>query len=98
MIQIATQHERIYNKADVLAALFNRSKQQGLGFLHTEGATDIDAVGAQEIIDEMGLKFDYLRGRVMKVKLDTDELQPWLYDWNNGVGAAASALSGLRAD
>jgi len=82
-------------KADVLAALFNNSKQQGLGFLNSSGQTNIDSEEAQQIIDESGLDFDYLRGRVMKINLEGDKLQIRLYDRDNGEGAAAIALAAL---
>ena len=37
--------------------------------------------------------FDYLNGRVMKIDLSEDMLDPWLYDRDNGEGAAARALT-----
>jgi hypothetical protein len=40
--------------------------------------------------------FDYLRGRVMKVDLSKDAFDPWLYDRDNGAGAAERAVSRLR--
>lgn len=36
--------------------------------------------------------FDYLQGRVMKVDLAGDELDPRLYDRDNGEGAARRAI------
>ena len=37
--------------------------------------------------------FDYLKGRVMKVDLSEDDgFEEWLYDRDNGEGAAQSAL------
>jgi len=44
-----------------------------------------------------GSYFDYLSGRVMKVDLSSDELDPWLYDRDNGQGAAARMINALRA-
>lgn len=83
------------NKAEVLAALYNASKPQGMGFMHytpepmtTEQAADLL---------ERQTYFDYLSGRVMKVDLAGDVLDPWGYDRDNGNGAAARALASLQA-
>lgn len=81
------------NKAEVLAKLFNASKQQGMGFLQTEGATDMSVQSAQTHIDSGQTYFDYLKGRVMKVDLSGDEFSPALYDRDNGQGAAQAALA-----
>lgn len=42
------------------------------------------------------LYFDYLYGRVMKVNITHDEFDPWLYDRDNGNGAAQRAIDNLR--
>ena len=42
--------------------------------------------------------FDYLKGRVMKVDLSGNELDPYLYDRDNGEGAAERVVSGLTPD
>ncbi|GAG30986.1 unnamed protein product, partial [marine sediment metagenome] len=47
---------------------------------------------AQEILDQGHTYFDYLKGRVMKINLSSDELRTALYDRDNGEGAAAQAL------
>jgi hypothetical protein len=86
------------SKAKVLAALFNASRQQGLGFLDSRGASSMSEAEAAKVIDEQGLYFDYLRGRVMKVDLEGDELRPWAYDRDNGSGAAERAIATLRAE
>jgi hypothetical protein len=87
-----------FSKAEVLVALFNYSHQQGLGFLDESGARPLTLPEAQEIIDQrlqgnLGLYFDYLRGRVLKVDLSQDYFNPVLYDRDNGSGAAAAALT-----
>ena len=43
-----------------------------------------------------GNYFDYLQGRVMKVRIQGDELDPRLYDRDNGEGAAEQAIWVLR--
>ena len=100
------------DKAEVLAALYNSSRQQGAGFFHARGKSDMTVEEAREELsmgddhaknfpDRMKagreLYFDYLHGRVMKVDLSRDNLDPRLYDRDNGPGAAAIALSGLLA-
>lgn len=82
------------DKAEVLAALFNASRQQGLGFLDTRGSTGMSTDEAREILKETQ-HFDYLRGRVMKISLDGDELEPRHYDRDNGHGAAEQAIAHL---
>jgi len=81
------------NKGDVLAALYNASKPQGMGFMHYD-PTPMTREEAEELLKET-TDFDYLRGRVMKVDLSKDELNPWCYDRDNGQGAAASAIATL---
>lgn len=79
------------NKAEVLAKLYNASRPLGLGFLQADGK-DMTEAEAQEILDSGQTYFDYIKGRVMKVDLSGDELDPCLYDRDNGQGAAAAAL------
>lgn len=84
------------DKAEVLAALFNASRQQGLGFLDTRGSSGMSTEDAREILTKTQ-HFDYLRGRVMKISLDEDEVQTRLYDRDNGDGAAERAIAHLVA-
>ena len=81
------------DKADVLAALYNRAQTQGLGLLHY--TPEPLAKEEAEALLEMRTYFDYLKGRVMKVELSGDELDPRLYDRDNGQGAAKAALEHL---
>jgi hypothetical protein len=84
------------NKAAVLAALYNASKPQGMGFMHYNPAP-MTVEQAQEILDQSPDKyFDYLAGRVMKTNLSGDELDTWGYDRDNGEGAAAAAIQELQ--
>lgn len=82
------------DKADVLAALYNNSKQQGMGFIDPRGRLPMTRDTASDLL-KLGTYFDYVNGRVMKVELKGDVLNPWLYDRDNGKGAAARALAGL---
>lgn len=83
------------DKADVLAALYNASQPLGLGFLHYT-SDDMTSDEARQLVEQAGEPpcFDYLKGRVMKVRL-TDDFWPGLYDRDNGAGAAARALQPL---
>lgn len=81
------------DRAEVLSKLFNASKPQGLSFLHFT-PEPMTTKQAQAILDQGSYYFDYLEGRVMKIKLAPGaiELDPFLYDRDNGQGAAARAL------
>lgn len=86
------------DKAEVLAALYNSSKQQGMGFMHARGREPMTVEEARvelEAAGQFGSYFDYLHGRVMKVSLREDVLRTGLYDRDNGDGAAARALEPL---
>lgn len=87
------------NKAEVLAALYNRSRQQGMGFLHARGESGMTAEQAQAELDARKDKyFDYLHGRVMKIDLNDDELNTVLYNRDNGQGAAELVIAELRSN
>jgi hypothetical protein len=78
------------DKVKVLQALYERAKPQGMGFLHyTPGP--LPEAEAKACLERHPY-FDYLNGRVMKVDLGKDTLDPRLYDRDNGDGAAERAL------
>lgn len=82
-------------KSAVLAALYNASKPQGLGFLHFD-PTPMTEEEAEDIL-KYGADFDYLKGRVMKVNLGDDAgFDERLYDRDNGTGAAQRAIDRAR--
>ena len=85
-----------YDKAEVLAALYNHAKPQGLGFLHFRPEA-MDKTEAAALLKDYTY-FDYVAGRVMKVDLSGDELNPDLYDRDNGQGAAERAISTLKEE
>ena len=87
------------DKAEVLAALYNGSRQQGMGFLQTRGAEGMTVEQAREELasNERGY-FDYLHGRVMKISLRGEELNTALYNRDNGQGAAESIIEDLRSN
>ncbi len=86
MINIAKK-----DKAEVLAALYNAAKPIGLGIKHFN-LMPMTVEEARSLL-ERTTNFDYIKGRVMKVDLSGNELETWLYDRDNGDGAAAKALA-----
>lgn len=81
------------NKAEVFKALYDKAEVQGMGFLHAV-AGDMSIKEAEETVKNQTY-FDYHHGRVMKVDISGDTLETWLYDRDNGNGAAERALSHL---
>ena len=85
-----------FDKAEVLAALFNNSRAQGMGTLAAGANERMTPAIAQNVIDATPrLYFDYVQGRVLKVDLSGNWLNPYLYDRDIGEGAAARALAPL---
>ncbi len=79
------------DKAEILAALYNNSKVQGMGFLQAK--PDLMTTDeARDLLKETTY-FDYLHGKVMKINLSSSELRPGLYDRDNGQGACAAAIN-----
>lgn len=83
------------DRAEVLAALFNASRQQGMGFIHREGQSQMSVSQAREELRNRS-RFDYLRGRVMKIDLGEEPMFTAMYDRDNGSGAAERIINGLR--
>lgn len=79
------------DKAQVLIALHNNSKPQGMGFLHAT-PEPLTIEEANEALSNQGYYPDYVNGRVIKVDLRGDEFDPRLYDRDNGEGSAERAL------
>jgi len=84
------------NKAEVLAALYNNAKVQGMGFLQADNK-QMTTEEAKTILDESSDKyFDYLKGRVMKIRIAGDEVDTRLYNRDNGDGAAERVIGKLQ--
>lgn len=95
----------------VFAALYNGARPQGMGFLQYD-PTPITAANGQHYIDLQlrqrkaeraqnfyradTLYFDYVLGRVMKVDLSEDFINPSSYDRDNGEGAVELVIRVLR--
>lgn len=83
-------------KSKVLAALFNNARTQGMGILHFNPNHIMDEHEAEEILKK-SKDFDYLEGRVLKVNLSNDDgFEEWLYDRDNGNGAAQRAIDSIK--
>ena len=85
------------NKAKVLNALYMRARTQGMGFLHHIPGDSLSTEDAERLLIEHDYRFDYLRGRVMKVKLSGDSFRTWAYNRDNGEEAAEKVIEILRA-
>ncbi len=82
-----------FDKAAVLAALYNRAKPQGLGLVHYT-PEDMTTEEATKMLKTQTY-FDYVKGRVMKVDLGEDKMSTALYNRDNGTNAAEDALVDL---
>ena len=80
-------------KPEVLAALYNASSPQGLGYLQYDKA-NMTIEEAAELLKSQ-TSFDYLKGRVMKIDFSGDEADTWGYNRDNGEGAAERVVAGI---
>ena len=83
------------DKAEILAALYNRAIVLGLGRLHAVSG-DMAVDEARQLLTGSSY-FDYLKGRVMKVDLSGDTLDTRLYDRDNGTGKGEQIIEAVRA-
>lgn len=81
-------------KGKVLATLYNFSKVQGMGFLQAKPG-QMTEMEADKLLSEQ-TSFDYLHGKVMKIDLSGSDLDPRLYDRDNGEGAAQEAINSIK--
>lgn len=91
------------DKAKLLAALYNASKGQGMGAMNPASKRPMQIEEAEVIVknhldEKLPLDFDYVHGRIMKVNISGDALDPSLYDRDVGAGAAAAVVEALRRD
>lgn len=85
------------DKSEVLKTLFNCAKQQGLGLMNQTGKQPMQIDTAKALLKDGKTYFDYILGRVLKIDLSSNiEFDERLYDRDNGTGAAAKAIEGLR--
>jgi len=96
------------DKAELFAALYNHAKPLGMGMLHynpelltKEAAAQLMEAGDDSSrmfpsMGKKGLRFDYVKGRPLKIDLSGDELDPWGYNRDQGDGAAERIVAELR--
>jgi len=91
------------SKASVLAALYNNATPRGMGWMTAimDGRQPFDPMTEEEaekyIANGGPLDIDYLQGRPLKVDLRNDDgFEEWLYDRDNGKGAAQEAIDSIR--
>jgi hypothetical protein len=65
-----------------------------MGILHFD-PTDMTYDEAKELL-RIQTYFDYLKGRVMKVDLSTDELRTDLYNRDNGENKAEDLINSIK--
>lgn len=84
-------------KAEVLCALYNRAKCNGMGIMHyIDKNLTLDE--AEQLLS-LTVYFDYLYGRILKVDLSDDNaFDEFLYDRDNGKGAAQTALDNYKIE
>jgi hypothetical protein len=99
------------DKAELLTALVNRARPLGLGQLADPGAPMTVGEAREWIARGQShddprmlavrgptrLRFDYVHGRPIKCDISGDELDPRLYDQDQGDGAAAAVVEHLRS-
>ena len=82
--------------AQIIHALYLKSRCLGLGHLSHIEKTDAESLSMIEgLIGDGHRYFDYLNGRVMKVRLPVEGenyINCRMYDRDNGVGAGEAAL------
>lgn len=79
------------SKAKVLLELYNNARPLGLGCLQYDSELMTEEE-AQKLLESGQTYFDYVKGRVMKIDLSTDELETDLYNRDNGIGRAEEVI------
>lgn len=91
------------DKRDLLVALHGRAKALGLGeFADFAGKGQISREEVEEFFahwEKWGrgrMDLDYVKGRVVKCDIAGPEMKTWLYNRDNGEGAAEGVVAKLR--
>jgi hypothetical protein len=83
------------DKAVVLQALHSASKAQSMGFMHFD-PKGLSLAECNQVL-ESDTYVDYLQGRVIKVDFSGEEIDPYLFDRDNGTGALERVVSEVRS-
>lgn len=81
------------DKAEVLAALYNRSRpDEGVGLFYSDPTLMTKEEAAKFLKNTPDKTFDYIKGRVMKINLQDDILNTALYNRDVGQGVAEMVI------
>lgn len=83
------------DKAEILIALYNNARTQGIGKSPLRVEESMSRETALRLLQSRDY-FDYIDGRVLKVDLSGNVLDPWLYDRDNGKEVAERIIAKLR--
>ena len=83
------------DKAELLVELYNHSHQQGMGML--QPARSLTVEDARKLLEQTQ-RFDYINGKVMKVDLSGNNFDEFLYDRDNGEGAAKEVIDKIKRE
>jgi hypothetical protein len=84
-------------RAELLATLYNGAQPFGFGKNQFD-PRDMTVAEAQTLLDNGQTEFDYLKGRLMKVKFTGDALlDDWGYDKTYGIDVVQRVVDNLRA-
>ncbi len=85
------------DKADLVIALYARARAQGLGVFADAGCKgQLKRETIEEQFAAGHTYFDYVQGRVLKCSIKGPEMDTWLYNRDNGEGAAEGVVEALR--
>jgi hypothetical protein len=99
---IAMQQNQIdisgLDKVKLLQALFDRAKPQENSFVYYHSNNKLGRAGAENVLRNGHGYVDHVAGKVMKVNISDDRLDPFLFNTHNGAGAAEQVIQNLRAE
>lgn len=96
------------DKVELFAALYNHAQPLGMGFMQYDPtpltreeaeklmARGDDATAMFSLGSRGRLYFDYVKGRPLKIDLTGDEMDTYLYNRDQGDGAAEAVVAALR--
>ena len=85
------------NKVEILISAYNTSKPLGAGFLDPNYNSNLTLEKAELLIQQSNGRLDYVQGRILKINLSSDHVDPRGYDRDNGQGAFAACVEAVRS-
>lgn len=86
------------DKAKLLQALFDRATPQDRSLMNYYSNNKLGLTGAENALRNGHGYVDRLAGKVMKVNMSGDRLDPFLFNQYNGAGTAEQVVQNLRAE